>query len=65
MSVGTEIRYGDTMAPDHGWEEELNQGWNREAIVEEGKNLNLKFQVECLIRGLSFVFFLWELYNNG
>ena len=53
MSVGTEIRYGDTMAPDHGWEEELNQGWNREAIVEEGKKLNLKFQVdlsECLLR---------------
>lgn len=46
MSVGTEIRYGDTMAPDHGWEEELNQGWNREAIVDEGKRLSLKFQVD-------------------
>lgn len=46
MSVGTEIRYGDTMEPDHGWEEELNQGWDREAIVEEGKKLNLKFQVD-------------------
>lgn len=45
MSVGTEIRYGDTMAPDHGWEEELNQGWDREAVVEEGNKLNLKFQV--------------------
>lgn len=45
MSVGTEIRYGATMAPDLGWEEELNQGWNREAIVEEGTKLNLKFQV--------------------
>ncbi|KAG0601335.1 hypothetical protein M758_11G102400 [Ceratodon purpureus] len=46
MSVGTEIRYGDTMAPDLGWEEELNQGWDRDAIVEEGKKLDLKFQVE-------------------
>lgn len=46
MSVGTEIVYGETMTPDHGWEEELNQGWNREAIVEEGNKLNLKFQVE-------------------
>lgn len=46
MSVGTEIRYGDTMAPDHGWEEELDQGWNRDAVVEEGNKLNLKFQVD-------------------
>lgn len=45
MSVGSEIMYGDTMAPDIGWEEKLNQGWNREGIVEEGTKLNLKFQV--------------------
>lgn len=45
MSVGTEIRYGDTMAPDHGWEEELSEGWDREAIVEEAAKLDLKFQV--------------------
>lgn len=45
MSVGTEIRYEDSMEPDHGWEEELNQGWDREVAVEEGRNLNLKFQV--------------------
>lgn len=45
MSVGTEIVYGETMTPDHGWEEELNQGWNRDSIVEEGNKLNLKFQV--------------------
>ena len=45
MSVGTEIRYGNTMAPDHGWEKELSVGWDREAIVEEAGKLNLKFQV--------------------
>jgi hypothetical protein len=54
MSVGTEIRYGDTMAPDHGWEEELNQGWDREAIVEAGKKLDLKFQVASSLCSSSF-----------
>ncbi|KAG0602186.1 hypothetical protein M758_11G166000 [Ceratodon purpureus] len=52
MSVGTEIMYGPTMAPDLGWEEKLNQGWNREAIVEEGTKLNLKFQVCRSLREL-------------
>lgn len=54
MSVGTEIRYGDTMEPDHGWEEELNQGWDREAIVEEGKKLNLKFQVRQYSKNMVY-----------
>ncbi|CAM6007876.1 unnamed protein product [Sphagnum balticum] len=46
MSVGTEIKYGESMVPDHGWEQELNEGWDRDAIVEEATKLNLKFQVE-------------------
>jgi hypothetical protein len=33
------------MVPDHGWEQELNEGWDRDAIVEEATKLNLKFQV--------------------
>jgi sucrose-6F-phosphate phosphohydrolase len=45
MSVGTEIKYGESMVPDHGWEQELNEGWDRDAIVEEATKLNLKFQV--------------------
>nr|PNR33960.1 hypothetical protein PHYPA_023776 [Physcomitrium patens] len=53
MSVGTEIRYEDSMEPDHGWEEELNQGWDREVAVEEGRNLNLKFQADEVISTLT------------
>ncbi|BBN09473.1 sucrose-6-phosphatase [Marchantia polymorpha subsp. ruderalis] len=46
MSVGTEIRYGDTMEEDKGWVKELDVGWNRSIIVEEAEKLNLKFQCE-------------------
>ncbi|MCO5612908.1 hypothetical protein L7F22_067181 [Adiantum nelumboides] len=35
MSVGTEIMYGDNMSPDLGWEHELNQGWNRNVVMQE------------------------------
>ncbi|XP_024528757.1 probable sucrose-phosphatase 2 [Selaginella moellendorffii] len=44
-SVGTEIRYGPSMTPDNGWEEHLDEGWNREIIVEEAKKFaTLQFQ---------------------
>ena len=44
MSVGTEVSYGGT-DPDRGWEEYLNEGWNREVIVEEAKKFEkLRFQ---------------------
>jgi len=52
LSVGTEIRYGETMAPDLRWEEELNQGWNRAVVVEEGTKLNLKFQVRHTLENM-------------
>ena len=65
MSVGTEIRYGENMDPDLGWEEELNKGWNRQAIVEEGAKLNLKFQVRNTLASMGdlSVFFRKELCN--
>lgn len=34
-SVGTEITYGNSMFPDDGWVEVLNQKWNRNLVLEE------------------------------
>ncbi|KAJ7299219.1 hypothetical protein O6H91_Y272500 [Diphasiastrum complanatum] len=40
MSVGTEIMYGDSMTPDLGWEQELNQGWDRDIVVHEASSFS-------------------------
>lgn len=34
-SVGTEITYGESMAPDTSWTQYLNQKWNRDIVIEE------------------------------
>ncbi|KAG0482705.1 hypothetical protein HPP92_010789 [Vanilla planifolia] len=45
MSVGTEITYGELMVPDDGWEEFLNQKWNRDIVVDESSKFpQLSFQ---------------------
>lgn len=55
MSVGTEITYGESMVPDDGWVDFLNQKWDRNIVTEEtAKFQQLKFQV---ILQLSFFFF--------
>lgn len=54
MSVGTEITYGESMVPDDGWVNFLNQKWDRNIVTEEAAKFpQLKFQV---ILQLSFFF---------
>lgn len=35
MSVGTEITYGNSMVPDHGWVDTLNHKWDLGVVKEE------------------------------
>ncbi|KAL0346951.1 UNVERIFIED_CONTAM: Sucrose-phosphatase 2 [Sesamum calycinum] len=37
MSVGTEITYGNSMVPDDGWVEFLNQKWDRNIVSEDAQ----------------------------
>ncbi|KAK4478811.1 hypothetical protein RD792_014354 [Penstemon davidsonii] len=47
LSVGTEITYGNSMVPDDGWVEFLNQKWDRNIVAEEtSKFTELKLQAE-------------------
>ncbi|KAK2982060.1 hypothetical protein RJ640_003185, partial [Escallonia rubra] len=47
MSVGTEITYGNSMVPDDGWVEVLNQKWDKNIVTEEtSKFAELKLQSE-------------------
>lgn len=46
MSVGTEITYGNSMVPDEGWVEVLNQKWDVNIVKEESSKFSeLKLQV--------------------
>ncbi|KAK3005415.1 hypothetical protein RJ639_016836 [Escallonia herrerae] len=53
MSVGTEITYGNSMVPDDGWVEVLNQKWDKNIVTEEtSKFAELKLQV-CFRNGIK------------
>ncbi|XP_018851148.1 probable sucrose-phosphatase 2 isoform X1 [Juglans regia] len=40
MSVGTEITYGNSMVPDEGWVEVLNQKWDAKIVKEESSKFH-------------------------
>lgn len=47
MSVGTEITYGNSMVPDNGWVECLNQKWDKKIVFEEASKFEeLTLQVQ-------------------
>lgn len=47
MSVGTEITYGNSMLPDHGWVDTLNNKWDLRVVKEETGNFSeLTLQVK-------------------
>jgi hypothetical protein len=46
LSVGTEIRWGSSLEIDKEWEKELEDGWNRDIVVEIARTIpGLQFQV--------------------
>ncbi|KAL2463965.1 putative sucrose-phosphatase 2 [Forsythia ovata] len=57
MSVGTEITYGNSMVPDNGWVEFLNQKWDRNIVSEETSKfheLTLQSETEQRPHKVSF-----------
>ncbi|KAI3443346.1 hypothetical protein Pfo_000011 [Paulownia fortunei] len=57
MSVGTEITYGNSMVPDDGWVEFLNQKWDRNIVSEETRKfteLTLQSETEQRPHKVSF-----------
>ncbi|XP_022842424.1 sucrose-phosphatase 2-like [Olea europaea var. sylvestris] len=57
MSVGTEITYGNSMVPDDGWVEFLNQKWDRNIVSEETSKfpeLTLQSETEQRPHKVSF-----------
>jgi len=59
MSVGTEITYGNSMVPDEGWVEYLNNKWDKSIVIEEtSKFPELTLQAETEIRPHKVSFYV-------
>ncbi|KAG5530718.1 hypothetical protein RHGRI_025625 [Rhododendron griersonianum] len=59
MSVGTEITYGNSMVPDEGWVEFLNNKWDKSIVMEEAsKFAELTLQAETEIRPHKVSFYV-------
>ncbi|KAL5555023.1 hypothetical protein UlMin_037259 [Ulmus minor] len=58
ISVGTEITYGNSMIPDEGWVEYLNQKWDKNIVTEE-------VEMEIRPHKVSFYFVVKIIYSGG
>lgn len=48
MSVGTEITYGNSMVPDHGWVDTLNNKWDLGIVREEAAKFSSELKLQVL-----------------
>ncbi|EPS73451.1 sucrose phosphatase, partial [Genlisea aurea] len=66
MSVGTEITYGNSMVPDDGWVQFLNQKWDRSVVLEETSKFDeLKLQSETEQRPHKVSFYVQKDKAEG
>ncbi|KAL5555367.1 hypothetical protein UlMin_037603 [Ulmus minor] len=68
MSVGTEITYGNSMVPDEGWVEYLNQKWDKNIVTKEASKfseLTLHVEMEIRPHKVSFYFDVKIIYSGG
>ncbi|WRX25314.1 Sucrose phosphatase-like domain - like 2 [Theobroma cacao] len=67
MSVGTEITYGNSMVPDNGWVEVLNQKWDRNIVTDETSNggMDLDILPQGAGKGQALAYLLKKFKAEG
>lgn len=63
MSVGSEITYGEAMVPDDGWEEYLNNKWDRNIVLEETAKFS-ELKLQACFEYLQSLFLLIYIFFN-